>query len=467
MRSPRYCPRFCAPALLLAAVLSLTACQLPFVKRDAAPTAPTSPAAQGPCVVLALPASGPYAPISGKISRGAALARQELAADGIKIRLETVNTQAPDWLDRLAALPPACAVVGGPLQARNYARARSAGAVDQRAFFTFLPSLEQGDEGARAWRFFPSPQDQIDALIAFATDGLNIRTYGAFHPSDAYGARMTGLLEQSLAKRNMPLRRAAYDPANAGSWSTAVAPLINATQTEGGTPVPQTDFEALFLPDSWKNMDMLTTSLLYNGEDRLVLLGTTLWEQSLSGKLLPNAEKYALAVFPGAWNATRAPRALQAPGNDFWVALGYDFTRFSVNLGLSSRLTTPEITVRAGRAAQAIRGMAPIRWDSAGVAHQQLFLFQASPTGMTPLNMDQFQQTRTAVLQRAALRMQGLPAVDAEGNPLVPGLPPLGGQTQALPAQSGTAAQPGTMPAAPPLSSTPQPSYKLRLPTRR
>ena len=215
-------------------------------------------------------------------------------------------------------------------------------------------------------------------------------------------------------------------------------------------------------------MDMLTTSLLYNGEDRLVLLGTTLWEQSLSGRLLPNAEKYALAVFPGAWNAARAPRALQAPGNDFWVALGYDFTRFSVNLGLNSRLTTPEITVRAGRAAQAIRGMAPIRWDSAGVAHQQLFIFQASPTGMTPLNMDQFQQTRTAVLQRAALRMQGLPSVDAEGNPLAPGLPPAGGQTQGMPAaQPGANVQPAATPAALPLSGTPQPSYKLRLPTRR
>ena len=157
MRSPRFSLRFCAPALFLAAVSGLAACQMPFGKRDAAPVAPATPAmTQGPCVVLTLPASGPYAPISGKIGRGAVLARQELAADGIKIRLETVNTETPDWLAKLSALPPACAVVGGPLQARNYTHARSAGAVDQRAFFTFLPSLEQGDEGARAW-LFPQP----------------------------------------------------------------------------------------------------------------------------------------------------------------------------------------------------------------------------------------------------------------------------------------------------------------------
>ncbi|WP_165174531.1 hypothetical protein [Desulfovibrio sp. ZJ369] len=457
---PRPVP-FSPPALFaafvsLAALFMLAACQMPFGKRAAGPLTPATPMPKaGPCIVLALPASGPYAPIANKIRRGAQLAMRELTGGASKPRLEMVNTEAPDWLARLTALPSECAVVGGPLQARGYAQARAARATEQRAFFTFLPSLEQGDEGARAWRFFPSPQDQIDTLIAFATNGLNIRAYGAFYPSDAYGARMTGLLEQSLAARNMVLQKASYDPANPSSWSDAVAPLINAAQAEGsGAPIPQTAFEALFLPDSWKNMDMLTTSLLYNGEDRLVLLGTTLWEQSLSGKLAPNAEKYALAVFPGAWNAAQAPRALQAPGTDLWVALGYDFTRFAASLGITSRLTSPEITARAGRAARMIWGMAPITWDSTGVAHQKLFLFQASAAGMTPLNLEQFSQARSDVLQRAALRMQGLPAVDAEGNPQAPGITPAAPQTQ-TPAS-------GVLP----LSATPQPSYKLRLPAR-
>lgn len=56
--------------------------------------------------------------------------------------------------------------MGGPLQARNYAQAREHGSLEKRAFFTFVPSLEQGDEGARAWRL--QPADQIDTLIGFA-----------------------------------------------------------------------------------------------------------------------------------------------------------------------------------------------------------------------------------------------------------------------------------------------------------
>lgn len=459
-------------ALLGALALALCGCQFPFGKRDVAPQAPM--AQQPTCVVLALPASGPYAAIAAKIKRGAATAQQELEASGGSLRLEDVNTEAPNWLEALAALPASCAVVGGPLRDTAYEQAQKAGALEQRAFFSFVPNLKSGDEGARAWRFFPSPQDQIDALVGFTTDDLGIRSYGAFHPGDAYATRMTGLLAQNLGKRHIPLRQASYNKADPTSWSDAAQPLINPVQAEdSGTPVPQTEFEALFLPDSWKNIDMITQSLLYNGEDRLVLLGTTLWEQGLAGKQVPRAENFALAVFPAAWNAQHAPRALKSQGNDFWTALGYDFVNFAAALALDSRLTTPQITARAQRAATMVRGMAPLSYDDAGVAHQKLYLFQVSASGMKPLDAAQFRDTRAAVLERAALRMQGLPSVDAQGNPLVPGAPgapatPAADTGAALPAASGTAATtPPATPAAPVYDTTPRPSYKLRLPGSR
>ncbi len=166
-------------ALLLALLACLAACRMPFGLGQQAPRQdqPKPAAASGPCVVLALPSSGHYAAIAGKIGKGARTAQSEMALNGVKLRLETINSEAPDWLQKLDALPQECAVVGGPLQGRHYAQARTAGSLEKRAFFAFVPSLEQGDEGARAWRFFPSPQDQVDALIGFATDGLNIRPY--------------------------------------------------------------------------------------------------------------------------------------------------------------------------------------------------------------------------------------------------------------------------------------------------
>ena len=461
-----FCRSFAALARnvsLLALLGCLAACQMPFGLGQRAPQPKPQPVAlaavSGPCVVLALPSSGTYAPIASKVRHGAQMAQSELAASGIKMRLETVNTEAADWLQRLDALPQACAVVAAP-QARNYAQAREHGQLEKRAFFTFVPSLEQGDEGARAWRFFPSPQDQIDTLINFASTGLNIRTYGAFYPTDACLRRMTGLHgAKSLASQQIRCHKGLVQPCRTCIVERCRSSAHCAQTPQGSkTPVPQTSFEALFLPDSWKSMEMLTTSLLYNGEDRLVLLGTTLWEQSLSGKTVANADKFALAVFPGAWNQPQAPRALQVPGTDFWNALGYDFVRFAVSMGLDSRLTTPQVTARAQRASKMIWGMAPISWDNAGVAHQKLFLFGVSPSGMTPVDVETFQQTRARVLQQAALRMQGLPPVDATGAPLA---------SPAAGAEATPAMQTGQTPSAPIMSNTPRPSYKLSLPSAR
>lgn len=369
--------------------------------------------ATNPCLVLALPASGPYAPIAQKIRSGADTAVKELQKQGTQVRVVNVNTEASDWLTQLAALPEACAVVGGPLRDKAYLEAHKAGVLNQRAFFAFVPTLASGDEGRLAWRYFPSPQDQIDSLIGFATDQMGIRTYGAFYPDDNYGKRMTELMRSSLQKRNIPLQSAAYNPGAPASWTAAVAPLINPRKAEDGrTTIPQTTFEALFVPDSFKNMDRITTSMLINGEDRLALLGTTLWEQGLSGKQVPKAEKYSLAIFPGAWNRAKAPASLK--NGDFWSALGYDFINFGAAIALARRLDTQHVTARAQKAATAGRAMAPVRYDDAGVAHQQMYLFQITPGGMTPLDANRFRQARTQAAERAALRMQGIGPIDPE-----------------------------------------------------
>lgn len=454
--------------LLLVTLLGcLAACKMPFGLGQQVTQKPQQKpsTSAGPCVVLALPSSGHYAAIAGKIDKGARMAQSEMALNKGKMRLETINTDTPDWLQKLESLPEECVVVGGPLQGRTYAQVRTTGNLDKRAFFAFVPSLEQNDEGSRAWRFFPSPQDQVDALINFTTDGLNIRSYGAFYPADAYGIRMATLLENRLAARNMVLQKASYNPGDKASWNAAVAPLINAQTPEGSkTPVPQTSFEALFLPDSWKNMQMLTNTLLYNGEDRLVLLGTTLWEQGLSGKSIANAEKYTLAIFPGAWSPAQAPNALRVPGTDFWTALGYDFARFGAAMALYVRPDSQQITTAAQRASHMAWGMAPISWDASGIAHQKLFIFKVTPSGMTPANTADFQQSRERVLQQSALRLQGLPPTDATGEALAP---PVEGAEAAVPQQQPISVPPQPASATPVIGTTPRPSYKLSLPTTR
>lgn len=464
--------------LLIISCLFLNGCSALQGKRGGQRTV-----SKNPCIVLALPDSGPYSAISSKIRQGAKISQQELAATGLNVRIENLNTESPSWLSALSALPAECAVVGGPLREKSYLAAEKAGALENRAFFSFMPTLKASEEGKRAWRFFPSPQDQIDALVNFVTDELDIHSYGSLYPSDSYGQRMTKILENTLLSRNMTLKKSAYNPKASATWRQSAAQLVNPVLSPGKSPVPQTTFEAVLLPDSWKNVDKLTSSLMVNGEDRLVLMGTTLWEQGLSGKQIPNAQNYALAIFPGAWNKAKTPKSLQGGKNDFWTALGYDFTRFAAHLGLAERPTSSEVTAYARSASSSMKALAPITYDSNGVAHEKLYLFQISSSGMMPVNLHEFRQKRKNIQEQAAQRIKNIqmettpePGMttnpETEGMPETPTQPVVQTRNTTEPEETPKPVQ-AILPAAPqapsqqPLSNIPQPSYKLRLPVKK
>lgn len=456
--------------LLIAFLALLTSgCQLPISKKPAEPEKPKSP----PCVTLALPESGNFAPITKKIVKGAQIAGENLKKAGVDVRLEQINTEAPDWLAAASKLSPECAIIGGPLQESKYVAARKAGLLQQKIIFAFTPNLMAGDEGKTAWRFFPGPDDQVEALIKFATDDLNIRSFGALYPDDNYGRKMVEVFEKALQKQHMALHTAAYNPSEPATWSTAAKILIQPiTAEDGSTQIPRTAFEAIFLPESWKKVDGLYNSLVYNGEDRLILLGPMLWEQSLAGKKAAGMNKFALAVFPGAWKESAAPGALKNANADFWVALGYDFVNFAVNSGIDGSLPAGAITKAAQKGQSAIRALAPMRWNDAGIASQNLYLFQIGPTGMTPLNREDFLQKRAAINEKSALRMQGLlpqnepePSVNAPVTTQVSTPSPIDSPEPTGSTVTVTPAPVPAQPGSPALSTVPIPSYKLRLPT--
>ncbi|MCR5813821.1 MAG: ABC transporter substrate-binding protein [Desulfovibrio sp.] len=441
--------------MLLLAFGLLCACE-PFLGKK------TDQVAREPSVALALPASGPYASIASRILQGARLAVQELERHGVKVRLALVDTQTKDWTSRLTALPESFRIVGGPLEATSYNTLKKNGLLDKYRVFAFLNNLNGNDEGRLAYRFFPSPRDQVDALLNFATNQLGIRSFGVFAPTDTFSTKMVGLFEDGVRRRNLSLQKALYT--GSGNLAEQVKPLLNPmTLAEGSTatPVPQTAFEAIFLPASWRSLDSLLASFMYHGEDRLVLLGTMLWEQSLAGKRLASPSRYELAVFPGAWNSQARVSALSGQNPDFWLALGYDFVNFAVNLGNVAQLSPLEIKDRANRAASILRILAPMSWDGQGHAHQKLFIYRASAQGMAPMDLQLFNQMRSQRKQNAALRMQ---SGGTEEEPKLPDVEPV----SSAPEISSTAPTPVSAPAPQASPNTiPQSSYKLRLPTRK
>ncbi len=396
--------------------------------------------AQTACLVLALPNSGNIVPISTKIRAGADAARAELAQGGVNIHIQNIDTSQVDWLSQLQALPAQCTVIGGPLQSVNFNAAKTAQATSMRNFFTFLPALEGQDEGSVAWRFFPSPQDQVNSLLNF-TASLGIRNYGAFYPQDNYGTRMNTIFGDTVQSMGLTVQSVAYNPSDVSSWSQAASTLLK-PQKVNNVPLSTANFEAVFLPDSWKNMNLITSAFLYNGDDKQVLLGTSLWEQSLmSGATIAAAANYKLAVFPAAWNPSQVPQALSGAGHaDFWTGLGYDFVRFGAALGLSAHGSAVDVNAKIQAAQNINWSMAPITWDSMGRASQKLYLFTLTQSGVAPVDAASFNQIRMQAIsnfnarQGAASPPPPVPATTSTTAPAPITAPPTAAPTT-VPAQ--------------------------------
>jgi hypothetical protein len=246
------------------------------------------------------------------------------------------------------------------------------------------------------------------------------------HPDESYGKRMAEIFRQRAALRGAVVQTASYTPGAAVEWPNAVAKLVGRREINK-TPFPAAYLQAVFLPNSWSSVDQLITSLHYNGEDRLVLLGDSLWGEGIQIRPPAVPRHYQLAVFPGAWNpglsspgAQALLAAMQGAAPDFWIGLGYDFLHFAAQMKLTVGWTPQLVAQRAVEAQRNIAwSMAPITWDAQGKAAQALFLFSPVAGGFGPVQPEQLKaswieaQTRFAERMRIAQGESPVPALRA------------------------------------------------------
>lgn len=343
------------------------------------------------CTAMLLPLSGPYAGIAGSIQAGAAAAQQQMRQAGVNIDVQFIDTQAPDWLQRLTQLPAACTVVGGPMQPDIYATVKAQNLPGTRAVFAFLGRIDEGDEGVTAWRFFPSRDDQLTTMLRFAQQ-LGIHQFGIFAPEDGYGNAMSNEFQALASRFGGTVSGSAFYPPDAPEQWTKLAGQFVGVRVVNKVPIPSSSFRAIFLPDSWNSMDMVISSLFYQGEDSQLLMGTSLWEQTLLENPPAMLTNMQFAAFPGMWN----PRSLEVPARllqaglggrkvDTWAALGYDFVRFASALGLRPGWTASDVNARLEQAQRMSWSMAPLHWQN-GRAAQQMFVL--SPAKDAPSLVD-------------------------------------------------------------------------------
>lgn len=377
-------------------------------------------------IALLLPMSGHYRTISNRITRGTDLAKKDLAAYGVTLNIIIIDTNQAGWQSKLAALPKEV-IIGGPLHPSIVDQLKTGGFTGGRAIFAFTTRLNPQEEGTTLWRFFPSLNDQVRSLLKFVNNGMGVTSVASLYPGDAYGRRMTELFS-ATAKNEFHMETSAteYPPKQHDQWNAIAARILGVRKA---TPPmrPRPSFQALFMPDSWLGAQTMVPHILFHQETRLILMGTSLWEQALwemtlQKKNVVDASAFTLAIFPGAWNPeTTAPAGkylqqtvLGQTGQpaDFWTALGYDFVRFATRMGsptsgpleflagVGNGWTSVEVNSRLREAADMQWAMAPIQWTPRGEASQDLYLFTPVSNGYQLTNPDEFR----AVLEKTRQR---------------------------------------------------------------
>jgi uncharacterized protein len=376
-------------------------------------------------IALVLPISGRFQDYGWKIIRGAGAAQWELTKAGLDVDVQVINTEEPGWTKRVQDLPPWYTVLGGPINVKAFKELEQSEVYKEKVSFSFLAKPGNLEEGKQAWRFFASPEDQIRSSLNLAINDLGIHNFAILYPQEKFGRQMSKIfLDMATARGAKVTGMESYPPNNFPKWSKIVGKLVKAPQKEASNaanglgedaPLAETDLDAVFIPDTWNQAKLLIPHFFFHEADTLVFLGPELWSQALNSARGTETQNLQLTVAPGAWwsgskGAIDLKEVMDHEGlgtPDFWVALGYDFIKFSSRLGTFSSDWTPnEVNERIATAQQMEFSLAPITWDSNGKANQKLFLFRPERNGKTKIDAYDIKSTLNSAKNRRARRIK-------------------------------------------------------------
>jgi len=367
-------------------------------------------------ITLLLPLSGQYSSVGWKILRGAGLAHFDMQMNGMDVRIKTINTDEPKWLERLGRMDT-LSLVGGPLSRQNWEKIKEEELNSELVFLTFLPSLEQ--EGVQGWRFFPSPGDQVRALLEKTIHAMGITDFAVMYPEDDFGRTFSETFMSEAQKQGARIRgMQSYPPDDPARWNQIVSSFLKTKSQQDPLVGSSPSFQAVFIPDTLSRAQGLIPQFFYFDQDHLVFLGPMIWYQAYKPDTLEQ-QFFSLALASGAWNSESSnPRAMSLRQSldrtaqektDFWVALGYDFVRFAARIG---ELPSPENPDEVNRilANNNFRdwSMAPVSWDEQGRAFQELFVFQMDREKLTPADAEQLIHIVDFRKQRRAIWLERL-----------------------------------------------------------
>ncbi len=308
-----------------------------------------------------LPLSGPFAIYGEEVLNGIQLGIFSESEQSSGLELVIRDTKGrPEYalsgLEDLAHNEKVIAVIG-PLSRKT------AAPVARKAQELGVPIItltqKQGvtDEGNMVFRNFLTPTREVKRLLTPAMIETGIKRFGILYPDDSYGRFYMNLFWDRVEELSGIVTAAeAYEPDNTDfaeqikkmtgiyyskprSMMEKVVEMRPPEEEEckiyPDKPEPFLDFDAVFIPDNYETVAMITPQLPYNDVDGVLLMGTSLWQ---SPELIRIARDYVQdSIFPsgffqssGELNVRAFVTAYKesfdsAPG--MLAAVGYDTVR--------------------------------------------------------------------------------------------------------------------------------------------
>lgn len=264
------------------------------------------------------------------------------------------------------------------------------------------------------------PIQQARALVGYAVESLGLKTFAVLYPRDPYGEELTRNFIAEVQSRGGEVKGAeGFDPSQTDfgeqikklvglyypdlraedrkEWEKQRRGEINALKEKGEAkalqklmkeqwkPAPIVDFEALFIPDYYDKVVLITPQLAYYDVTGVQLLGSNGWN---SPKLLDLGGRYVDgAVFvDGFFKESQRPavrtfveeyRKEFSEEPDILSALAYDSTKILITVLLSGGISDREDLRRKLSGLRQYDGVTgPSSFGVSGDAEKTLGLFK-------------------------------------------------------------------------------------------
>ncbi len=287
-----------------------------------------------------LPLSGPYAELGGK-----ALDAILLSAKVFDERNESLwkiiardSRGLPDdtkaAIEHLANIDNVMAIIAVSGSAEALDAAREA---ERLEVPLILITSREGVTLSSEYVFqhFLTPTQQVRAVVNHALNNLNSAIFSALYPDDDYGEEMMKIFREEVARVGGRLERAIpygknktdfTDEINKLTGNQVIAARIKSVKKSEPKKKIFIDFEALFIPDSYRRVQMISAQLAFYDVRNINLLGTSLWN---SPHLLTRGAQYLEgAVFADSF----FPHTFYRETNDFTDTYYTAFSRDPENI---------------------------------------------------------------------------------------------------------------------------------------